>query len=172
MTWIYFETLLLSYKSAVKIDFRSCSLFDLITWNWAAPSNLTGPYVSGLFSWPDKVVVSPSTSTPTVLRHHTVSPHYVRSDMQSSLGNDCSKEDRDRGHVFVYVYGEGCVFVSFSVSICVSGWAPQPVAGLLLWFYIERVSSSASSPQTDKHTPYPPLAGAASHAQSGLNMEM
>lgn len=49
-----------------------------------------------LFSWPNEVAVSPSNPTPNVLRHRTVSPHYVRSDMQSNSRSHCCMAVSDR----------------------------------------------------------------------------
>ena len=76
----YFDLLLVvpefsSCERAVIFDFWSNNSFRLDSLKPRSSTGLTSLHVSGLFSWPDEVAVSPSTSTPTVLRHHTVSPH-------------------------------------------------------------------------------------------------
>lgn len=113
---------------AVIIDCWSYKSFWLDGLKLRSWNRLASPHVSGLFIWPDVAAVSPSTSTPTVLGHHTVSPHYVRSDIQSSASSHCGMAEADRGNVFVCVHKKGCVFMSFSV--CVPEWAPRPVAAL------------------------------------------
>ena len=112
-----YSNLLLEFSSSHLVRERwyliSNNSFRLDSLKPRSSTRLTSLHVSGLFSWPDEVAVSPSTSTPTVLRHHTVSPHYVSSDMQSSAGNHCNMAETDQDNVF------GCVCVCLSPSLSV-----------------------------------------------------